>query len=655
MNNGTTIITQETTDRPGLARAISARTSITATPGADNLSAAAIGGGISGIALGVANRSERDRGLEFMRPDTEREPGYYGGPSEGVYTNVPHGGAAMQTTFNANRTTEFTGIPSGGTGLTEGTSLRQEASTLTPSNPSQLSVGELYSHYPSGGLYDGPYNSYNSHDPTSINPNDIADDGDDGLMSVSQNAHQRLSWPFGRKSKQGFGASGAAGATGGATAGGLLGAVNTLRGGTPTYGPVPGGADGFDRSVPPDKDAFLAQQAAISAAKRKRKWLLTLLIAFTIVAIIVGAIVGGIVGSQSDDDHASNSTGDGSSDPGTNIDTAAGDLSTNGDLDKNSPEIKKLMNNTNLHRVFHGMDYTSWGVQYPLCLEYPPSQNNVTRDMAVLSQLTNTVRVYGTDCNQTQMVLHALDRLEITDMKLWLGVWINSNETTSNRQIQTLYDVIDSMNDTSIIDGVIVGNEVLYSGGFSDQSTAQKALTTYLQEVRSNLTAKGLKVPVATSDLGDNWTADLLEASDLVMANVHPFFGGVPVDQAAAWTIEFFNEHDVSLTTSDNKSAIISEVGWPSAGGNDCGAVNCTDSTSGAVAGIDEMNQFLSDWVCQALNNGTKYFWFEAFDEPWKVIYNTLGKEWETKWGLMDAARKLKSGLTIPDCDGKTV
>lgn len=45
---------------------------------------------------------------------------------------------------------------------------------------------------------------------------------------------------------------------------------------------------------------------------------------------------------------------------------------------------------------------------------------------------------------------------------------------------------------------------------------------------------------------------------------------------------------------------------------------------------------------------------FEAFDEPWKIQYNTPGKEWEDKWGLMDSARKIKSGLKIPDCGGKT-
>ena len=46
---------------------------------------------------------------------------------------------------------------------------------------------------------------------------------------------------------------------------------------------------------------------------------------------------------------------------------------------------------------------------------------------------------------------------------------------------------------------------------------------------------------------------------------------------------------------------------------------------------------------------------FEAFDEPWKVIKNEPGKEWEDKWGLMDIDRKLKPGLIIPDCGGQTV
>ena len=45
-----------------------------------------------------------------------------------------------------------------------------------------------------------------------------------------------------------------------------------------------------------------------------------------------------------------------------------------------------------------------------------------TRDIAVLSQLTNTIRLYGTDCNQTEMTLHSIKALNVP-MKVWLGVW----------------------------------------------------------------------------------------------------------------------------------------------------------------------------------------------------------------------------------------
>jgi hypothetical protein len=57
----------------------------------------------------------------------------------------------------------------------------------------------------------------------------------------------------------------------------------------------------------------------------------------------------------------------------------------------------------------------------------------------------------------------------------------------------------------------------------------------------------------------------------------------------------------------------------------------------------------------QRLNKSNRCFRFSAFDEPWKIMYNEKGKEWEDKWGIMDVNRNLKKGVTIPDCDGQTV
>ena len=368
--------------------------------------------------------------------------------------------------------------------------------------------------------------------------------------------------------------------------------------------------------------------------KSKRwKWIVIALIFLVVCGAVIGGIVGGLV-NNSKKENSDNS--------------AAEDEKENGDLSINSSEIKKLLNNADLHKVFPGMDYTPYNTQYPACLGNPPSQDNVTRDIAVLSQLTNRVRLYGTDCNQTEMVLHALDRLEMTsDIKVWLGVWLDNNQTTNNRQLDQMYNILDKYGQDPF-EGIIVGNEVLFR---EDLTITQ--LSDILTDVRSKLTEKSISLKVGTSDLGDDWTAALSEASDYVMANIHPFFSGITAPGAAAWTWNFWQTNDRQFWKSEASQNIISETGWPSAGGKDCGAAKTC--VQGSVAGIDEMNQYMEDWVCQALNNGTLYFWFEAFDEPWKVIYNTPGEDWEDKWGLMDAGRNLKDGVKIPDCGGKTV
>ncbi|KAE8144205.1 putative glucan endo-1,3-beta-glucosidase btgC [Aspergillus avenaceus] len=597
-----------------------------ATPGIDNLGPASVGGGISGIALGVANSHSRQSGIDAFR-DTDGqnmpvERGYNTSGSDNPYVPAPPGSATYGSSENLRpRDSYGSNVALGGAAAPTG--------QLTPggSHPSQRSLYD--SPYQGVSPMDaGPYQRQSAYSsagdyPLVINPDEIADDGDDGFTPA----------PNGKSASHN--AKAVPAAAGGAAAGGLLGGLfASKKADNPSYGPVPGAGleagekSGWSKPTP-------------GGGSRKRGWIVGIALAFIIVGAIVGGAVGGILGNRANEDPDKK-------------ETAASDTKSNGDLDKDSSEIKALMDNPNLHKVFPGMDYTPWGVQYPLCLKYPPSQNNVTRDIAVISQLTNTVRLYGTDCNQTEMVLHAIDRLGLKDMKLWLGVWIDTNKTTTDRQIKQLYKILDDANDTSIFKGAIVGNEALFRAG-NDIASAQKNLIQYIKDVRSHFKEHSIDLPVATSDLGDNWKKELVEASDVVMSNVHPFFAGVEVSKAASWTWSFWNEHDVQLTKGTNKKQIISEVGWPSGGGNDCGSGNkCSSDKDGSVAGVDEMNQFMSDWVCQALDNGTDYFWFEAFDEPWKIQFNTKDENWEDKWGLMDAGRKLKSGIKIPDCGGKT-
>ncbi|ATY67280.1 glucan endo-1,3-beta-glucosidase btgC [Cordyceps militaris] len=446
-----------------------------------------------------------------------------------------------------------------------------------------------------------------------VDPMSIEDDGDDGLHYGPKSHRNSANSGNKRAVPAAIGA-----AAGGATA---IAAEHDTRG----FYETP------KRERPSD---WLEKKQGRS---KKCKWAIIVLIFLVIAGAIVGGVVGTLVAGRKNGDNSKGSSGG-----GTNDDKS-------GDLSINSDEIKKLLNNKNLHKVFPGMDYTPINVQYPDCLHTPPSQNNVTRDVAVLSQLTNKIRLYGTDCNQTQMVLHAIDKLQMKkDLKVWLGVWQDGNTTTNTRQLSQMWDILDEYGGDQF-EGVIVANEIL----FRKEMTINQ-LSTILTDVRTNLTKRSITLPVATSDLGDDWTAELGKDSDLIMANIHPFFSGTPADESAAWTYSFWQNKNGPMWKSDKKMNVISETGWPSGGGSRCPTDN-PQCTNPAKAGVDEMNRFMADWVCDALTNGTNYFWFEAFDEPWKSRFNTGKENWEDKWGLLDVNRNLKKGVKIPDCGGTTV
>ena len=590
----------------------------TVTPGADNLSARAAGGGIAGVAAGVAGSSSRGPELEKMRGYQYETEGLYQGhhttdQSYAQYSDRGHHNGDGYGGYGDYPANGDSGAPINGYAYSNGNS--QYA------GPDR----GMHAGYPPEGPYQGGPRMYNdtyhqqygigNSDPSRINPNDIIDDGDDGflpdpqrrsLLSLGRNTN-----PSHNSLPSGAAAAGAGAAAGGSALAGTQMGIMSDRGGEGSpAGLTQNGAPGEGNS------AWLAAQ---KSKKKKLTWIIGIIVALCIIGGVVGGVLGGILPNRnksSDGDSGDKSDADG---PGEEIQDADKDLEVNGDLAKDSDEIKALMDNPDLHKVFPGIDYTPWGTQYPLCLTYPPSQNNVTRDMAVLSQMTNVVRLYGTDCNQTQMVLHAIDRLELTDMKVWMGVWIDTNSTTNDRQLEQMYDILDSVDDISIFKGVIVGNEFLFRGHQSWESLQN--LTNYIEGVKEKFADLDIDLPVATSDLGNAWTEGLASITDVVMANVHPFFGGVPVDEAAAWTMEFWEGHNKPLTDGTKKGNIIAEVGWPTGGGNNCNPNPCQKKTDGSVAGIKELNEFMTDWICPALENGTDYFWYVLLLTPFSPFH----------------------------------
>jgi len=296
-----------------------------------------------------------------------------------------------------------------------------------------------------------------------------------------------------------------------------------------------------------------------------------------------------------------------------------------------------------LKQSFYGIAYTPLNAQYPACGD---TLEGVIEDIQILSQLTTRIRTYGTDCNVASYVLEAIARTKV-NMTVALGVWVAEDQVVNARQVSELQKAIAQFG-VDHVEGVTVGNEWLLNGGTSAD------LVQKMADMRTLLAGMNLPrvIPVGTADAGSMITADLAAGADYIQANVHAWFGEVPIDQAAGWTWDYAmtNTPSVVLTAANAPKYYIAEVGWPS-------GANATDflTLGPATAGIPQLNQMLETYVCAANLNASSnalatnpgYYWFEAFDEPWK---DTLYGGVEGYWGLFRADKTLKPGLILPDC-----
>ena len=537
----------------------SQRSQSSTSPDRDPYGAGAVGGGLTGIATDIADSRPRESGMEAQRDidnyhdnqrmmdhspydtyDDPRAPIHYAGNSQSSISPL------------AAHSADIAG--------------HQAAASRLQRN-AMPGYGYGYDQSMPGGRIPYQGDGYDEF----VDPNDIADDGDD-LEAPQQRQ---------RRSRLGGALAGGAGA---GTALKAFGSRDT----SGNYGPVPGTTGSGQ-----EKSEWLKKQTG--GNKKRVRWIVGIVIALIVIAVVLGIVFGVVLKN-------------GSSSPQRGSATDSGGL-----WDINSSQVQSVLNNNNLHKVFPGMDYTPLNAQYPDCLSNPPYQNDVTLDVAVLAQMTPAIRLYGTDCKQTEMVLKGIDLLGYNNtVKVWIGVWLSTNQTTNTRQLTQMYDILETY-PADHFAGVIVGNEVLFR---KDMTITQ--LASELASVKNRLSKMGINLPVSTSDLGNDWTAALAADSDIVMSNVHPFFAGVTPDIAPGWTWSFWQTHDVILKSGSSAgypTNIISETGWPTQGGNDCGTgAKCATPTEGAVAGISELNQFMDGWVCQSMANGTTYFWFEAFD-----------------------------------------
>ncbi|TFL05915.1 glycoside hydrolase [Pterulicium gracile] len=306
--------------------------------------------------------------------------------------------------------------------------------------------------------------------------------------------------------------------------------------------------------------------------------------------------------------------------------------------------------NSALRKSFYGLAYTPEGSMLPNCGN---SLESVIRDVQIMSQLTDRIRLYGADCDQSALVLEAIKRTKV-DLGVFLAIYpVDGDPTAYVRQRDLIKDAILTYGSDHIL-GVTVGNEYLlnylraHNGSDPDSALARPAVDVMKSNVKDTqdmLTALRLPkiMPVGTAEAGSFFNTEVLGMVDYGMSNVHAWFANKTVSYAAEWTINFYQKKNVKAANKlpNNPTMYLAEAGWPTRSSDLANADNGVSLASEANLQI-----FMDTFLCQAKKDEIPYFFFEFYDEKWKDA--TFGGV-EGWWGLFNADRTLKN-VTIPDC-----
>ncbi len=199
--------------------------------------------------------------------------------------------------------------------------------------------------------------------------------------------------------------------------------------------------------------------------------------------------------------------------------------------------------------------------------------------------------------------------------KNMVGAWLSADLEKNEEEIIALIQ----LGKEGCVDIAAVGNEVLYR----NELTLEQLLG-YLKRVKKALP----KVQVGYVDAYYEFSRhpELVEASDVILANCYPYWEGCNIDHSLNHMQQMFGQ---ASHAAQGKKVIITESGWPSKGENLKGAHSSEENA---------MKYFINAQAWSAKDN-IELFYFSSFDESWKVGEEGIVGAY---WGLWDKHENLK-------------
>ena len=275
-----------------------------------------------------------------------------------------------------------------------------------------------------------------------------------------------------------------------------------------------------------------------------------------------------------------------------------------------------------------------------------PSDEEILEDLNLLLAHNFTlIRLYDSGVNSAA-TLKIIQQHKLP-IKVLLGIWLDAeisnhencpwldqpilpsklaeNKIKNAAEIKRGVNLADKF--SNIVVAVNVGNEALVS--WNDHMVPVNQVIKYVRQVKQTISQA-----VTVADNYEWWISDgkaLAEEVDFIGVHTYPAWENQTIAQALPYTIKNINDVHQALP---NKPIAILEGGWATTGVEFAEQAN----ESNQKRYFDEVKQW-------AKLSNTTFFFFEAFDEPWKGNPKNLQGA-EKHWGLFNVNRTPKKVLS---------
>ena len=265
-----------------------------------------------------------------------------------------------------------------------------------------------------------------------------------------------------------------------------------------------------------------------------------------------------------------------------------------------------------------------------------PSKAQIREDLKLLvGDKWEMIRTYGTEPFARKVC--EVIREDKLDLKVMVGAWVATEKDlpeakkTNQGQVDRAIKLANEF--PKIVVAVSIANESQVFWSF--HKVQQATLVRYIRQVRSNI-----KQPVTVADDFKYWTTDESKAVanelDFIVTHIYAMWLGEKLDNAVAFTQARYKD---VVKKHPNKKVVIGEAGWATkkTNGGDQGKL------IKGQPGESQQQTFYKNYTDWLQKEKIGYFYFEAFDEPWKGGDDP--NDAEKNWGLFRVDRTRKPAV----------